>query len=150
VQAFVTAGAGFLLAVLWFDLMFDVQVAPYRNADLPEAVVVSIATYYRRVTTDAHPMSRLVLVAMVVTLGGIVVQLARSDGPAVVRWSSLALAMLPIGLAGARTVPSAVRLGSRCDPLATQVATARAIYAQHVFCACCIAILLVVQLIWMG
>ena len=26
VSAFVTAGAGFLLAVLWFDLMFDVQV----------------------------------------------------------------------------------------------------------------------------
>ena len=25
-SAFVTAGAGFLLAVLWFDLMFDVQV----------------------------------------------------------------------------------------------------------------------------
>jgi hypothetical protein len=150
VQAFVTAGAGFLLAVLWFDLMFDGQVVPYRNADLPEPVVASIAAYYRRVTTDAHPMSRLVLVAMAVTLGGIVVELARSAGPPAGRWSSLALAVLPIGLAGARTVPSAVRLGSRRDSLATQVATARAIYAQHVFCACCIAVLLVVQLVWMG
>ena len=26
-EAFVTAGAGFLLAVLWFDLMFDVRFA---------------------------------------------------------------------------------------------------------------------------
>jgi hypothetical protein len=146
----VTAGAGFLLAVLWFDLMFDVQVVPYRKADLPEPIVGSIAGYYRRVTTDAHPMNRLVLIAMLVTLGGIVAQLARSDGPAAARWSSLVLAVLPIGLAGARTVPSAVRLGSRRDPLAAQVATARSIYAQHVFCACCIALLLVVQLAWMG
>jgi hypothetical protein len=28
---FVTAGAGFLLAVLWFDLIFDVQVTVKRR-----------------------------------------------------------------------------------------------------------------------
>ena len=33
---FVTAGAGFLLAVLWFDLMFDVQALPHRGRELPE------------------------------------------------------------------------------------------------------------------
>jgi hypothetical protein len=31
VTAFVTAGAGFLLAVLWFDLMFDVQALRHRD-----------------------------------------------------------------------------------------------------------------------
>ena len=31
-NAFVAAGAGFLLAVLWFDLMFDVQVLGGREA----------------------------------------------------------------------------------------------------------------------
>jgi len=31
VIAFVTAGGGFLLAVLWFDLMFDVQVLGHRD-----------------------------------------------------------------------------------------------------------------------
>jgi hypothetical protein len=35
-HAFVTAGAGFLLAVLWFDLMFDVQALPHRGRELPE------------------------------------------------------------------------------------------------------------------
>ena len=48
---FVTAGAGFLLAVLWFDLMFDVQAARQPGGDLPEEVLASIAGYYRRVTT---------------------------------------------------------------------------------------------------
>src|SRR5438094_4323905 len=54
--------AGFLLAVLWFDLMFDVQVLGRgRGADpLPEEVLASIAAYYRRVTTQARPMNYLV------------------------------------------------------------------------------------------
>jgi hypothetical protein len=64
----VSAGAGFLLAVLWFDLMFDVQVLRHPAGDLPETVLASIAGYYRRVTTDATPMNRLVAVAMVATI----------------------------------------------------------------------------------
>src|ERR1043166_2149382 len=44
------ACGGFLLAVLWMDLMFDVQVLPHRTPELPEPVVSSIAAYYRRVT----------------------------------------------------------------------------------------------------
>src|SRR5439155_26220916 len=36
VRAFVCAGAGFLLAVLWFDLMFDVQVLRHRVGDEPD------------------------------------------------------------------------------------------------------------------
>jgi hypothetical protein len=48
---------GFLLAVLWMDLMFDVQVLRFRDAtrELPEDVLGSIAAYYRRVTTQARP-----------------------------------------------------------------------------------------------
>ena len=57
---FVTAGAGFLLAVLRFDLMFDVQVLGRRADDVPEAAIASIAAYYRRVTTAARPMNLLV------------------------------------------------------------------------------------------
>jgi len=33
-HTFAAAGAGFLLAVLWFDLMFDVQTRKY-TGDLP-------------------------------------------------------------------------------------------------------------------
>jgi hypothetical protein len=149
VQALATAGAGFLLAVLWFDLMFDVQVAPYRTGVVPDTVVSSIAGYYRRVTTDARPMNRFVALAMVVTVFAIVAQIVRSDGAATARWTSLLLALVPIGLAGSRTVPSAVRLGARRDPIAMQSSLARAIFRQHVFCICSIAALLVVQLVWM-
>ncbi len=57
---FVTAGAGFLLAVLWFDLMFDVQTLRHRTGVLPKPVLDSIAGYYGRVTGAARPMNLLI------------------------------------------------------------------------------------------
>ena len=100
---FVAAGAGFLLAALWFDLMFDVQVLRLRTDEIPESVLASIAAYYGRVTTAARPMNRLVAAAMVATIASIVVQLARGDRPAWVGWASLPLVLAPVALAGART-----------------------------------------------
>ncbi|MGH3117700.1 MAG: hypothetical protein ACRDQ2_11455, partial [Gaiellales bacterium] len=81
--AFVTAGAGFLLAVLWFDLMFDVQV---RRADGRDDAVASIAAYYRRVTLEAYPMNRLVAAVMLGTLVALAAQIAEGDAP---RWASI-------------------------------------------------------------
>jgi hypothetical protein len=145
-QPVVAAGAGFLLAVLWFDLMFDVSVLRHRGEEeLPEAVVASIAGYYRRVTTDARPMNRLVVVAMAATLTGIVVQLVRVDVPRWVSAVSLATAAVPIVLAATRTVRSAVRLGTRSDPPAVQTTIARSICREHLFCVVSIAVLLVTQ-----
>jgi hypothetical protein len=145
-SAAVTAGAGFLLAVLWFDLMFDVQVRGHGGHELPEEVLASTAGYYRRVTTAARPMNRLVALAMLATLTGIAVEIAHGDGPTWAPWASLALAIPPIALAGARTVPSAVRLGTRAESLARQSARARSICREHVFCALAIAALLALQL----
>ena len=146
--AFVTGGAGFLLAVLWFDLMFDVQVARQRGSELPEEVLASIADYYRRVTTAARPMNRLIALVMVATLVAIVVQLARDDAPPWVSIASLVLAGSAIVLAAAHTVPSAVRLGGREDRADVQSRLARAIFRDHALCAAAIAALLTIQLAW--
>jgi hypothetical protein len=141
------AGAGFLLAVLWFDLMFDVQAAGHAGEELPEPVLASIAAYYARVTTAARPMNRLIAAVMAATLAAIVVQIAKGSGPGWLGWVSLALALAAIGLAGARTVPAAVRLGTRADPPAVQSRLARAVLAQHVFCFAAIATVIVLQLV---
>jgi hypothetical protein len=147
VSAFVTAGAGFLLAVLWFDLMFDVQVAAHRCSEqLPDEVLASIAGYYRRVTTAARPMNRLIALVMIATLAAIVVEIAAGEMEAWVAWASIALALPPIVLAGAHTVPAAKRLGTRRDPVALQSAAARSIFLDHLLCACSIAALLALQL----
>jgi hypothetical protein len=145
-SAFVTAGAGFLLAVLWFDLMFDVQVVRHGGEELPEAVLASIAGYYARVTTAARPMNRLIAAVMLATLGAIVVQVLAGEESAWVPWSSLVLSAAATGLAGARIVPSAVRLGARSGTAARQSAAARSIYRGHVFCALAIAGVLAIQL----
>jgi hypothetical protein len=145
-NAFIAAGAGFLLAVLWFDLMFDVQVSGHSEPELPEEVLASIAAYYRRVTTAARPMNRLIATVMLATLVAIIIEITASHEPAWIGWVSLPLAITGIALAGARIVPAAVRLGTRRDDAARQSAAARAIFHEHVLCWVCIAGVLVVQL----
>ncbi|HXK21919.1 MAG TPA: hypothetical protein VMS55_04485 [Myxococcota bacterium] len=142
-----TACAGFLLAVLWMDLMFDVQVLRHqRDADLPEAVLASIAAYYRRVTTTARPMGHAVGTVMAVLLVTLVVEITSGDGARGVALASLALAAGPIALAALRVVPNAVRLGSRADPLARQSALARSICRDHLVCLAGIVAFLALQL----
>jgi hypothetical protein len=132
---------GFLLAVLWMDLMFDVQVLRHRGP-VPEPVLASIAAYYRRVTTEAAPMSHLIAAVMVTGLGALLAQL-----PAVPRGRALALLVLlggPVLLAALRVVPNARRLGRRVDPLPVQSALARAICRDHVLCLGSVVVALVI------
>jgi hypothetical protein len=139
---FVTAGAGFLLAVLWFDLMFDVQV----RLSPGEESVGSIATYYARVTTAARPMNRLVAVVMLATLAAIVAQIVHGEERAWVAWTSLVLLGAAVAIAATRTVPAAVRLGARRDPPEQQSALASSILREHIACLALVAAMLALQL----
>src|SRR3569832_917225 len=109
----VVAGAGFLIAVLWMDLMFDVLALGGAGAELPEDSLAQIAGYYRRVTTMASPMNLLISGVMTGMVATIVLQLAGRGGatapPAAVSAASLALCGVPIGLALLRIFPDAVR-----------------------------------------
>ena len=147
---YVTAGAGFLLAVLWFDLMFDVQTLRHPAGGLPDDVLASIAAYYRRVTTAAHPMNLLVGGVMAATLATIVAQIAGGDAPAWVGWASLALAGFAIAVAALHTFPAAVRLCARADPVETQSRLARSICRDHLLCLAAIGSVLVLQLAFAG
>jgi hypothetical protein len=143
VNALLAACGGFLAAVLWMDLVFDVQVLRHRGvSELPEPVLASIAAYYKRATTDSFPMGRLIAAVMLVGVVTCIVELVRGRG------SLLALALLvaPVTLAALRIVPNAVRLGSRRDDLATQSALARSICREHLFCVACIAAFVTVEI----
>ena len=145
-NAFAAAGAGFLLAVLWFDLMFDVQLIQYRGGEVPGPVLDSISRYYARVTTAARPMNRLVAAVMLATLGSIVAEIADGEVASWVAWVSLALAAAAILLAGLRTVPNAVRLGGGGGEAAVRGELARSILRQHLICFACVLAVLVLQL----
>lgn len=143
-----TACSGFLLAVLWMDLIFDVQVCKHRSAgdELPESVLASIANYYHRATTTSHPMSRLIALMMVILLGALVFEGVHNHDPGWLLVTSAALAGIPVLLALTHTVPSAVRLGKRADNPEQQSRLARSICRDHLICAACMLAFLVVWL----
>jgi hypothetical protein len=126
--------------------MFDVQVIGRPPAQLPEQVLASIASYYARVTTSARPMNRLVAAVMLATIAGVVVEAAHGVDEQWAAWASLALVLSAVALAGAHTVPSAVRLGARSDSPGRQSALARSICRDHLLCAGAITGLLALQL----
>ena len=143
--AFVTAGAGFLLAVLWFDLMFDVQVLR-RGREFPAEALESTSAYYRRVTTGARPMNLLIGAVMAAMVVAIATQIVTDDVANWAGWASLALGGSAIALAAAHTYPAAVRLGRRADPLQAQIRLARSIGRDHLLCLAAIVSLLAIQL----
>jgi hypothetical protein len=144
----IAAGAGFLIAVLWFDLMFDVQVLRHRREpEVPESVLDSISAYYHRVTTTASPMGRLVGLVMLALLVALIVQAARGDAPAWTSVVSMPAALVGFGLAGLRVFGRARRLGRRTDPTAVRSTIARSILRDHIVCLAAMVTLLAAQLV---
>jgi hypothetical protein len=145
-HALAATGAGFLIAVLWFDLMFDVQTRKHAGDPLPTEVLVSLSTYYRRVTIEAWPLNRLIAVVMLLTLLAIAVEIVQNAGHWWVAWVSLAAAASAIGLARARTVPNAMQLGRATDSSGEQTRLARAIYRDHLYCLAAMLTVVALQL----
>src|SRR5215471_4604696 len=141
------AGAAFLLAVLWFDLMFDVQSLGHRGDPLPFEVLASISAYYRRVTTEAYPMNRLVGLVMLFTLAALVIEIVDGVHPWWIGWFSLALAGSGVVTTLRRTVPNARRLGRAQDTPEMQSTLARAICRDHLFSFARTFLVLCLQLI---
>jgi hypothetical protein len=146
VRSLAGSGAGFLLAVLCFDQMFDVQARGYPERDVPAAIRSSIAAYYARVTTAARPMNRLIAATMLVTIGALLAELVRGDLPAWRASPALVLTLGAVGLAAGRTVRNAVRLGSQTDDAEQQSRLAHVILRDHVVCIVAITAVLVLQL----
>ena len=145
VTSLITGCAGFLLAVLWMDLIFDVQVFAHRYAgdELSERVLKSLSAYYHRATTTSRPMSKLIALVMVVLLAALGFRAIGRHDPGWLMVTSVALGSVPILLAAIRTVPNAVRLGNRSGSLAEQTRFARSICHDHLLCVGCMAALLV-------
>lgn len=137
-------GGGFLLAVLWVDLLFDVQVLGH-PALVPEPVLASIAGYYRRVTTDAAPLHLLIGTLMLATVAAAAWGLRVSEDRRRAL-AALVLVAAPVGLAMGRVFPNAVRLAARADAAEVQSALARGICRDHLLCLAAIVAFLALQL----
>ena len=139
---------GFLLAVLWMDLMFDVQVlGGQRRRELPEDVLSSIAAYYRRVTTLARPMGHLVGAMMLIGMLTLLLQTVRGGERRWIAVVSLFLFGVSAALGLLHVYPNAVRLGSRADSALEQSRLARAIHREHLLCLGAMLSFVVLQLL---
>ena len=91
-------------------------------------------------------MNRLVALVMLVTIVATAVEAVRGTDPTWRGWAALAFIVVPVGVAASRTVPNAVRLGSRRADARTQTRLAVLIARQHLFCLACVVVLLALQL----
>ena len=101
-------------------------------------------------TTDAAPMSRLVSCVMIVTLAALVAEVVMGALPGFLAWVSFGAAASAVGLAAARTVRNAVRLGRGEDSSAIRSDLARSIYRDHVYCFTAMTTVVALQLIASG
>lgn len=145
-HAYAAAGAGFLISVLWFDLMFDVQ-AGRPGEVLPADVLGSISAYYRRVTIEASPMGRAVSLVMLMTVAAIVAGLALGQTRWWVAALSLAAALVGMGLALVRTVPAAQRLGRATESAEVMTKLARQTLLDHRISLAAMTTVLILQLV---
>lgn len=127
---------GFLLAVLWFDLMHDVVVYPYLLGEEPVSAdaLMTIETYYQRVVIDSSPMNLLVGFVMVLGIVTNIIRLVKSQEPTWLRLTCLALFLPPTGWALLSIVPMAAQLASAGSDSVTQASLAIRIFYAHVIC----------------
>ena len=105
---------GFMMAVLYIDLMFDVSAVPYRHtkAALPKEVLDPITHYYGRITQNPY----VLMFVMLTTAVSIGAQIVYGLAPRWVGYSSLFLMGLSMLTGTLKVIPTAQRLGSGKDP----------------------------------
>ena len=134
---------GFMLAVLYIDLMFDVTAVPYRrtNAPIPSDVVETIARYYRRITQNPYVLMFVMLTATLCIVAEIVYDLA----PRWVGYSSLFFMAILVIAGGGRVIPMAQRLASGKDAEDARTRLVHAMFPGHVVLLISILLLALVQ-----
>lgn len=137
------ACVGFIVAVMWVDLIFDALVLPHHNSrePLPEEVLATMSSFFKRITYKPF----LIFVILVVMLVVIIQQIISGSVPGWAAWASLVLILVSVGFAVARVIPTARRLGSRADTLEKQSELARSLLPMHAFVLIAMLLVLAVQ-----
>ena len=148
-RALAFVGGGFLLAVLWFDLKFDLLAldALIDGTVVPAEAISTIQTYYGRALFAEGNGFPLIACMMLLALVGVVTQLVREQGISIwPRIMAVALSMPPILLAGARIIPNANSLTSTVGDPELQTVLAKSVLVDHIYCFASIACFLLLQL----
>ena len=101
---------GFMLAVLYIDLHFDISALAFRKnkASVPKEVLDSISSYYKRVTSNPW----LLVFVMTTTVICVVWEIVYELVPPRVGYGSLILFAILMVIGMVKVIPAAQRLGS--------------------------------------
>lgn len=135
---------GFMMAVLYIDLMFDVSAAPYRksNAPLPKAVLDPITHYYGRITQNPYVLMFVMLTAALCIGSEILYSLV----PRWASYSSLFLMGLSMMTGTVKVIPTAQRLGAGTDSEEVRTRMIHSMLPFHVILLINILLLTAIQL----
>ncbi|MFE6925457.1 hypothetical protein ACFVAV_30895 [Nocardia sp. NPDC057663] len=145
-EAFAVGGASFLAATLWNEVMIDRPATPL--ADMPsERDRSTLIGYYKVMTaTLVRPNLAAVSIAVSTTLAALVAQLLGNGAP---RWAtsmSFGIFVVFLVLAGIRTWPTAVRLGSGSEPVEKEMYVGRKLGQYHLAFVIMLATVVGIQL----
>lgn len=135
---------GFMMAVLYIDLMFDVSAAPYRHtkAALPREVLDPITHYYGRITQNPY----VLMFVMLTTTVCIVAQIVFGLAPRWVGYSSLFLMGLSMAAGTLKVIPTAQRLGAGKEPEEVRTGLVHGMLPFHLMLLTNVILLAAIQL----
>lgn len=147
-RALALMGGGFLLAVLWFDLKFDILAleALRTGGAVSEDALSIIRTYYKQALATESGGFPLIISMMAIANLGALLQLRDQAVSLWVRVLAMGLVFPPVSLAGIRVVPNARVLGEGQISLAEQSDLAILILQDHLYCIVSICAFLALQL----
>ncbi len=134
---------GFMIAVLYMDLVFDISALPYRKtgSNLPKEILEAIATYYRYVTRNPSLLVFVLLTAAACILKELNMQ-------RVPQWAGYlsAVLMATVMLLGMlKVIPTAQRLASGKDTEEKQTRLVHSLFPYHILLLILVLSLAMVQ-----
>jgi hypothetical protein len=135
---------GFMIAILYIDLQFDILALPHRRAGgpAPSGVLGQIATYYGVITKNPYLLMFVMMTALLCIIAEIVYALV----PRWAGYSSLVFMLLAMLGGIVRVIPTAQRLATDTDTIDERTRMVHSMFPSHIFLLIMILSLAAVQL----
>ncbi len=135
---------GFMFAVLYIDMVFDVSARGHRHTGkpLPPDVLEPIVTYYRYITKNPF----LLIGILTTALASIIAEIRYALVPAWAGYASLALILLTMLTGVLKIIPQAQRLAAGKDSIEQQTTLVHGLLPFHTVMMVNVFLLIAVQL----
>jgi hypothetical protein len=139
---------GFMLAVLYIDLVFDMSALPYRKnkSALPREVLDSITNYYGKITRNPWLLIFVMTTSAVCIVWEIVYRLV----PPPIGFSSIGLFGALMLISMLKVIPAAQRLASGKESVEERVRLVHSLFPYHILLLVAVICLTLLQLSTVG